>query len=250
MNLENKIKDVIKEKLEDGSIEKLVAEQLEVGVKHALKDLFGSYGDVTKVIEKQIKSVMVPYLENYNYEKYILKLDSVLVDVLQHSALENKKMLENFKDLMIPEDIKKIKVTEIFESWMKFVEKNVETDGLDICYDDEPTYENVDVSFEVEYTKDKSSWSRSTYESAVITFACDHDEEMNIEIPIHRWTDINEDEWTIDFKSVKDLSSLRNLNSFEVFLMKLNQNYTRLIIDSEGDSNEVEPEKRPEAEFS
>ena len=102
MNLENSIKDVISKKLEDGSIEKLVEEQLEKGVSNALSSLFSGYGDVTKVIEKQVKSVMIPYLSQYDYSNYIVKLDSILVDVLKASSLENKKMLENFKDLMLP----------------------------------------------------------------------------------------------------------------------------------------------------
>ncbi len=76
MNLENSIKDVITKKLEDGTVEKLVSEQLENGVNAALKDLFGNYGDVTKIIKEKVKSVIVPYLENYDYSEYVTKLDS------------------------------------------------------------------------------------------------------------------------------------------------------------------------------
>ncbi len=246
MNLENNIKDVITKKLEEGFVEKLISEQLEIGVKNALKDLLGSYGDVTKVIEKQVKSVMVPYLESYDYSKYITKLDSVLVDVLKSSALENKKLLENFKELMIPEPEKTIKVTDLFERWIKYVENNVETDGLEVCYDDEPSYENVEVRFEIDYNNERS-WS--DMERAVLVFECDHDEEMNVEINIHRWKKFDKEEWTIDYDSVHDLNSLRHIDEFEILMMKLKQNYTKLILDSDGDSVEVEPEARPEASF-
>lgn len=145
MNLESSIKDVIGKQLVDGTVEKLIEEQLQKGVTKALESLFSSYGEVTKVIEKQVKSVMVPYLESYDYSDYITKLDSVLVDVLKNSALENKKLLENFKDLMIREDRKEIKVTELFEVWKKYVAKNVETDGLEIDFDDRPSYEYVEI---------------------------------------------------------------------------------------------------------
>lgn len=77
MSLENSIKDVIANKLEDGTVEKLVSEQLEKGVTNALDNLFRSYGDITKVIEEKVKSVMVPYLVSYDYSQYIVKLDSV-----------------------------------------------------------------------------------------------------------------------------------------------------------------------------
>ena len=186
MNLENSIKDIITKKLEDGFVEKAIAEQLENGVKHALKDLLGSFGDVTKVIEEKVKSVMVPYLEQYDYSKYITKLDSVLAEVLQNSSLVNKQILENFRNLMIPidENMKMIKLTDLFEKWEEYVRKNVETDGLEIDFDDRPTYKWVEVSFEVEEDADRD-WS--SFESALVTFECDHDENMNFAFRISKW---------------------------------------------------------------
>lgn len=247
VNLEDNIKDIITKKLQDGTIENLIAEQLEDGIKNALKGLLGSYGDVTKVIEKQVKSVMIPYLEEYDYSQYIAKLDSVLVEVLKNSALENKKLLENFKELMIPEEEKAIKATELFERYMNYVAKNVETDELKIDYDDEPTYENVEVSFEVEYNEGRS-WS--DMESATLFFECEHDKEMNVEIKIHRWKKFDKEEWTIDYDSVHTINSLRHLGEFEILLMKLKQNYTKLILDSDGENDYVEPEARPEVSYS
>lgn len=245
MNLENSIKSVIEEKLVDGTVEKLVAEHLEKGVTKALESLFSSYGDVTKVIEKQIKSVMVPYLEKYDYSTYISKLDSVLIEVLQNSALENKKLLENFKGLMIPIEDGDIKVTDVFGKWKEYVANNVETDELEIDYDDYPSYEFVEVTFTTEYGEGRD-WTK--YEQAIIFFECEHDETMNIKIPIHRFSDINTN-WTIDYKSSSDINTLRNLNEFEVYLMKLTQGYGKLVLDSEFERDEVRPEKEPEAHF-
>ncbi|OMF30927.1 hypothetical protein [Paenibacillus sp. FSL H8-0259] len=248
MSLENSIKDVITKKLEDGTIEKLIAEQLENGIKNALKDLLGSYGDVTKVIEKQVKSVMIPYLENYDYSEYITKLDSVLVDVLKSSALENKKMLENFKDLMIPEEMETIKVTDLFERWKKYVEHNVETDDLEVCYEDgPPSFEYVDVRFEVEFNEERS-WS--SVKHAVLVFECEHDKKMNFEIRIHTWPEFDKGKWTIERNSIHDINSLRYLDEFSILLMKLNQNGTKLILDSDSEGDEIKPDKEPEASFS
>lgn len=109
MNLETSIKDVITKKLEDGTVEKLIEEQLEKGINQALSQLLGSYGDVTKLLEKQIKSVMVPYLENRDYSEYIVKLDDVLAEVLQEATLPHQELLKNFKDLMVQETAKEIK---------------------------------------------------------------------------------------------------------------------------------------------
>lgn len=247
MSLENSIKDVINTKLEDGTVERLIGEQLEKGVSNALENLFRSYGDVTKIIEEKVKSVMIPYLENYDYSEYITKLDSVLVDVLQSAALDNKKLLENFKDLIIPEQEKTIKVTELFERWTKYVEKNVDTEDLEVCYEDGPSYECVEVSFEVDYNEERS-WS--DMRSAVIVFECEQDEKMNYQVNIHNWKKFDKEEWTIDYKSAHDINSLRHLDEFAIYLMKLKQHGTKLILDSDGDSDEVQPEAEPEAYFS
>jgi uncharacterized protein Yka (UPF0111/DUF47 family) len=104
MNLENSIKDSIAKELEKGIVEKVIAAKLEECITTSLKDKFSWSGEVRKVIDNKVKSVMIPYLENYDYSQYITKLDSVLVDVLKNTALENKKLLENFKELMTSEE--------------------------------------------------------------------------------------------------------------------------------------------------
>lgn len=248
MTIEKAIKDVINQKMNDGTVEALVAEQLEKGVKNALENLFRSYGDVTKIIEDKVKSVMVPFLENYDYSEYITKLDSVLVEVLQKSALENKQLLKNFKVLIEENDEQKsIKVTELFDKWMTYVEKNVKTDGLEVCIEDDVRYETVEVRFEVDYGETES-WR--IYEYATIIFECEHDEEMNFAVRLHRYKKDSNKGWDIEYDRISDLRTLRHINDFELLLMKLHQNNTKIVIDSDCDSNGVQPEEEPEATFS
>ncbi|MEC0271903.1 hypothetical protein [Peribacillus frigoritolerans] len=246
MNLEKSIEGVISEVLTNGTIEDLVKQELEKGAKNALDRLFGPYGDVTKVIEKEVKSVMVPYLENYDYSHYITKLDSVLVDVLKATASENTKILTNFKELMTVNEEKAIKVTDLFEVWKKYVAENVETDDLDIDYDDMPSYQYVDVKFEFEEDEGRS-WS--SFKHANIFFECEHDEKMNFAIKVSRFNESSSVGWDIDYPKTHDINSLKYLNDVEILLMKLNQNNTRLIIDSTYENDEVQPEAEPEATF-
>lgn len=243
MNLESSIKDVIIQKLEDGTVEKLIAEELEKGIKKSLESLFGHYGSASKVIEEKIKSVMVPYLENYDYSKYILKLDTVLTEILKNTALDNKKTLENFKHLSSYESVKEIKVSELFEKWMDYVSKKIDTSELEVVFDDGPSYEYADVELEVEYYNDRD-WS--SYKHATILFVCAKDEEMNREIKISKF---KEYDWNLDSKPVHDISSLRFLDEFSIFLMNLSQSGTKIIIDTEYENDELEVEAKPEASF-
>lgn len=246
-SLEQGIKDVIAQTMNDGTVDKIVKEQLTKGIESAIDDLF-RWGDLKDVIKKQVKSVMIPYLENYDYSEYIVKLDSVLVDVLKSTSLENKKLLENFKDLMTTEEMPKtIKVTDLYEKWMKYVAEEVDTSDLEVCYDDGVSYEPVEVSFEVEYNAERD-WS--SFKHATITFECEKDKELNYQIGLSRWTSSSKKHWDISFDNAKDISSLRHLNEFEIYLMKLKQNFVQIEIDKEYESDEVTPEKEPEPTYS
>lgn len=250
MNLENSIKDVISKKMQDGTVEKIVEKELVNGVTNAVGNLFRSYGDLTKIIEEKVKSVMIPYLETYDYSEYIIKLDSVLVEVLKSSALENKRLLENFKELMTEEEPDKtIKLSDIFESWKKQVAKEIETDDLNIDYDsDEPTYENVEVSFEV-IIDESPSWS--SIERATVVFECEHDEKVNTEFRIIRSKDVDGEAWTITYDHpIYNINSLRHLNEFDIFLMKIRQNFTKIILDDKFGEDVVTPEAMPELSYS
>lgn len=247
MNLETEVKDVISQKLTDGTIEKLIGEHVEKGVSKVLENLFSSYGDASKVIEKELKSVMLPYLEKYDYSNYLVKLDAVLVDVLKNTNSESNKMLENFKELMMAEETKKeIKVSELFHIWMEHVAENVETDDLEVEFDDGPSYELVEVTLEVE-EKEGRDWS--IYERATLYFECEHDEEMNFEIDLAKWKKSSHEGWDIDTDKEHSLSSLRHLGKLEIMMMKFKQNGTKIILDITSDSDSVRPEKEPEATF-
>ena len=127
--------------------------------------------------------------------------------------------------------------------------KDIDTDGLDINYDDGVSYESVcaEMRFELE---DKPSWSYA--QRAVIIFENEHDEKLNIEIPVSKWIWDNGKEEPYMLSVYKDLtiSSLRNLSEFEVLLLRLSRAETAIIIDKEYDDDYIQPVKQPEASFS
>jgi len=247
VNIENEVRNVIEEKLQEGLIEKLVAENLEKGINKSLENLLGSYGDVTKVIEKSLKEVMVDQLSKYDYSKYIVKLDYVLTEILKNTVLDNKKILENFKDFMTDVEIPKVlKISDIFKKYCDYVAKNIETSDLEVdTCDGEPSYELVDVTFEIE-EQEKKSWS--SYSEATMVFECEKDENLNYELKLSRW---NSDKfWKISIGEKCDLVSLRHLDEFKIYLMKISQNYTDIEIDDWNDNAEVQPESEPECSWN
>lgn len=231
-NLENSIKDCITKEIEKGIIEKVIAEQLEKCIEKSISDMFSWSGDVKKVVEEKVKSVMIPYLENYDYSQYITKLDSVLVDVLKSSALDNKKMLENFKELMTSEDIKgAIKLSDIFKQWTEHCKETIDKDNIDMDY--EGGY--ITTSFEVEEVS--NSWS--SYKTYMVAFECEEDEELKFEFSIQAWKPTADSKYTSNYKNSCDLRSLRYLNDFEILMMRISEGYENIILDSEGDSEDT-----------
>lgn len=244
MSLENNISKVIQEQLQGDLIERVIAEQLEICVRKSVDSLFGNWGDCKKIVEEKIKEVMIPQLEKYDYSEHIVKLDSVLTDILKATTVDNRKIIESFKDFYLEEMPKAITVTDMFNKYKKYVEENVETDGLEIDYDDEVTYEHVEVSVEVE--EDSRSWS--VHKNATIHFECEHDKSMNF--TVHTLKNSNDESYFITDDLEARFKSLKRANSFEIFLLRMRSEYTHITLDVMDDCDSVCPEARPEADWS
>lgn len=246
MNLENSIEKTVMEFLKGGNVEKKVEEKLGEAVDKTLADLFGYSGTLKKLLEEQINAALVPVIEGHDFSDYVTKLEPVLIKVLQEISFENNKILKNFKELAAPSSPKEIKVTEVFEQWCKHVAAKIDTSDLEVEFDDEPRYEYVECTFEIEIDDDRS-WS--SFEHGIIRFECEKDENLNVEFRISKWSG-NDKNWNIHLNGVETISSLRTLSDFDVYMMNLSNCRTELIVDEQSGENEVEPEEEPEATFS
>lgn len=240
---------IAQESLSSDEASEIVKRKFMKALESAIEDAF-RWGDAKAAIEKKVKEVMVPYIESYDFSEYLPKLDSVLTEIVNSDfCIGNKKVLENFKNLMIEPEQKEIKLTDLFKAWIKQCERDIDTDDLDIDYDDGVSYQSVECEMRFEL-EDKPSWSST--QRAVITFENEHDEKLNVEIPVSKWIWDSGKEEPYKLSVYKDLmiSSLRGLNEFEVLLLRLSRAGTAIIIDEEYDGGYIHPGKEPEASFS
>lgn len=244
--LEQRIADAVNEKLNDGTVEKLVEQYVEKAVSQSLNDIFGYSGPGKKIIQSKLDEVMVPVIENHDFNKYTVKLDSVLTEIINSTSLkDNKVILKNFKGLMKELNKKEIKLSEIFEEYKRYVAENVDTSELEAhCEDGEPYYDHVTATMEVEY-EDKG-WFVSSYDDCTVKFTCDEDEQLNAQIKLFKRT--NESQWRFrSGQEVIDINSLRYTNEFSVFIATLNRAFVKIEIDTECDcDDDIEPEEKPE----
>lgn len=247
-DLEKRIQETISRKMNDGTIEKMIEEQMEKAIKTALDDVFGYRGNGRELLKEKFDEVMCPAIENHNFNQYITKLDSVLTEIINNTRLaENKQILDNFKYLMKDEDIKEIKLSEIFEKYCEYVSKNIDTSDLEVDIDDTPSYEWVEACMEVE--NESRIFSNDDYN---IKFYCEKDKNLEMRIKLYKGYS---DKYYIlrikgDADKDIDIQSLRYMSEFEVFLQKLNRCFVAIEIDCGDLTEEVEVEAEPEVSWS
>ena len=243
---EQRIAEAVNEKLNDGTVEKLIEQYIEKAVSQSLDGIFGYSGSGKKMIQSKLDEVMIPVIEKHDFNQYIVKLDSVLTEIINNTSLkDNKDILENFKGLMKEPNKEEINLSDIFEEYKKYVAKNVDTSELEAhCEDGEPYYDCVTATMEVEH-EDKG-WFSSSFDDCTVKFTCDEDEELNAQIKLFKKKD--ESQWRFRFgQDVIDINSLRYTNEFSIFIATLNRAFVRIVMDTEMECDDgIEPDEKPE----
>ena len=232
--LEKEIAQIIEKQIDDGIFNNIISEALNKAVQNATNEIFSSWNGVgTKIIKNKLQEILIPMLEKYDFDRHCIKLDAVLTEIINSNPIQtNKQILENFKYLMSNDNIiseNKITISQLFEIYGQYLQENLDRDSLEINEDDQEYYEDVPINVEVTYD-DTPCWS--SFEYGKIIFSCDIDEEDNsFMINISRYNkDAN---WSMDFKTPATFSSIRYLNDFELFLIKLTQQDIKLVIDKD-----------------
>lgn len=245
--LDKRISETINRKLSDGTVELLVEKSLEKAVSESISSIFSYSGDGRKIIQDKLNTLMIPIIEGHDFNKYLVKLDSVLTEIINGTTLdENKIILENFKRCMKEPTAKEINISDIFEEYKRHVSENVDTSDLHVCHDgdDDPYYDNVQATMEVEYL---DGWS---LDQCKVILTCEQDEKLNMCIELYKRKD--KTVWSFRHgQGALDIYSLRYLSEFEVFISTLYRAFVNIHIDTEYEcDDEIEPNEKPEWSFS
>jgi hypothetical protein len=245
MTIENSIAEMLQKKLSDGSIEAIIEEKLTKCIGECMENMFRWNGPAKELIENKLKETMVPAIEKHNFSEYTLKLDAVLTEIVNNTSLQdNKKVLDNFKELMV-EGTKEINLSDIFDKWCEYVASNVETSGLDVEYDDGVSYECVSVEMNVE---DVENCSRYGPDKKIVRFTCEHDENMNLQFEIYKYDFMKG--YEVSGYGSFNINGLKSLDDMQIFLTRLGRDGTKIAFDIDYASEDVRPEKEPEPTFS
>ena len=248
-NFDEDIKRITDEILSDGTVDQIIREKVTDGIEKAIASSF-NYGKLEKAVKERVEQVLVPFIENYDMSAYIVKLDTVLTEIVNKSnLLDNKQMLENFRCLMKEPQITEIKLTDLFKEYKKFVARNMDTSGRKVEWEESPEYEAMTVYFEFEEDLERS-WSSFKY--ATIDFTVDEEEqqdELNRTIRLSKWNGDRKNGWEIRVDTTPNLYSLRNMEEFDLLLIKLQRADVRIIADELSDEDYVYSDTKPEPTY-
>ena len=253
-NFDEDIKRITDEILSDGTVDQIIREKVTDGIEKAIASSF-NYGKLEKAVKERVEQVLVPFIESYDMSGYIVKLDTLLTEMVNKSVLtDNKNLLENFKFMMEEPQETDIKISDLFKEYKKFVAGDMETEGREIVIEDNAEYEAMDVHFEFEEEGERS-WSSFKY--ATIDFTVDDEEQQELQVGIQGGKGEEHGQvhilraagWEIRTDTNPDIYSLRHMNKFDLLLAKLQRADARIIIDETADEDFVYSDTKPEPTY-
>lgn len=240
--------NIIRDSITDEEIQEVVKSEYLKALRNTFNNSF-MWGELKRAIEKKIKEVLVPYIEEYDFNSFVPKLDTVLTEIINsENCLSDKKILENFSALCTPPPYNdKITVSELFEEWIEMCKYFIDTSDLEVDEDECGEKQYVPATCFCEITEEDSpSWSIMS--NRRIMFCCDKDDNLNVEICIYKYK--TDKSYIISYLNSRHrevtINSLRTLNSFDVLLMRLQRAKTPIEIDKDYIEGEIEPDETPE----
>lgn len=249
-NFDEDIRRITNEILQDGTVDQIIRQKVTKGIEDAISESF-SYGELRNTIKERVKQILVPFIEKYDMSEYIVKLDTILTEIVKQTALvDNKKILENFQYLMVEPQEKEVKLSDLFKEYQKHVARYMETVGREVDYTEgDPEYEPMNVYFQF---KQEPPCSWLSYEYAKITFGVEEEEQqedLNRTIHITRYKKEREEGFEFSIDNTLALNSLKGMSRFDLLFLKMQRANVRLIIDKQYDDSFVYSEDKPEATY-
>ena len=237
-SIDSLVQEVLEKKLSDGSFEQIIGDKIDEAISSMVKDALSWNSPIYKDVKDKIGELMCRSLERSNFDDYTCKLTEVFNTALKNTNLFNyKTVLNNLNELLDgTKDItygQQVKLEDIFERYNKFIEtyyadKKYLFDSSDIeeDFESEHGYTSVFTMINIEQV----SMSYSVYEDYKITMSCSRNEyepETTIEFKLRK--NRSDDSYTISMETDWRISDIANINDVQIYLLKLKQNWAKVI---------------------
>ena len=236
--------EVLTNKLNDGSVEKIIGEKLEESFTKVIDSCFGYSSDAYSLLKKKIETLVVNAINTSDFDTYMVKITDVLNMALKDCKLyDHKTMVNNLNTLLTDEDKVEFgslvplqdiinKYKDFLQEWYSGEKDNFNDEDIQ---EDEGCYAYVRVDVDI---KDISSDYSSTKRLLVTLTNNGPDKEgSSVTFDLIKYT--TEDKFTLYNDYNYQLRDLRHLPSINIYLSKLRQKYCKIDLSSIYDSDYV-----------
>lgn len=247
--------EILITKMNDGTLEKVIAQRSDQMIENIVNDVFSNYSDVSNTIRKELSNAMIDQLKDYNYGQYHTKLQLILDNVMDNLTGNSEQLLNNIQTMLGTESRKTIDVSEIHKWFKSHAAENVDTSDLIPTGDEDNPYGPITITTAVNTIDTKSIYRHAKN----IELTCEEDESLNLIIGIDKWANDPDEQWrishivkdidnTVNYRSLINrfedqgqhnildiqtpMNNLRYLTDLELQLIKLYQDQTVINIDN------------------
>lgn len=229
MDLLKVIEESLQEQLSNGAIKEIAGKVIREAIEDSIKKTLRYNGEARNYLEQEITKVMVGAIKESDFGNYTQIIKSVINTALPETALpEYKEFVAGLQKTLGKtggEKFGAIKLDEVLDKYVEYIEKQTfNADDFDNV-DDGTAY--VTCSVEVEELEGDYSWETTT-QLIFKTNVDNDDHEVSVEIKYNR----------IEMK-FDSIQTYHTLNDFELYLLMLSNNYTRIEINKDSIEKDV-----------
>lgn len=224
----NLVEETLKEQMENGSIKKIVEDAISNAIKDSVRNALNYNSKAKKYLDEELNNIMLNVIRDTDFAEYVEKIKYVINKALPETALpEYKEFVDGLQKKLgtNTNNIRNVTIKEIFKQYCEFIKSitfNIDDfeDRSDV--EDGSAYVNCEV--ELKQEEGKYSWEYKEY----LEFKNDVDDSYNVKVYIKRWTDGD-----ITFRNEYSYSDITHMNEFKMYLLSLENHWTKIILDAE-----------------
>lgn len=246
------INKIFEEKMQDGTIEKIVSEKIYKMIGEICDSQMRWDGAAKKAMEAKISPLILQAVERSDLDDMVTKITMLINAAMKGSALEQyHDTLASVQGLFgINEHVKAIRekkvvrLSEIFKEYKEYLKDLYDRDdfdGDDITDDGEDVTASIECCMAVEPEENRYMWRKPGYEVEFSTDKSD-DQKYNKSGDIRfklNWNYNNTELHLYADLGSLSLSDLRNCPRFILYLAAIEREYVAVEVDIENDDDVV-----------
>lgn len=217
-------------------LQTLIDKAVEDAVSSVVRDLFRYGQPAHSALSARLSEELVKQIDTFDMGRFVVKLDTILADIVENcNAAEMSRHLTALSKYTQPlPPTGKMDLGQIIDAYGTWCAETIDTDKLEINYDEGPAYAPVTISASIECNE---SQLYPSFTDAVLHFTCAEDETLNVDWPITNWTRL--EYWSLSSRPAT-FPDIISASDIELRLAAIANAATKIYVDESDLDDEVE----------